>query len=161
GKLDERKPGVDSSTPTPDFAQASKKPENVHPEHIAAYRAGLAKATEMRQQAEAARMEAVALRDAEMARFNDWWNNKQAEHRATLASIDAFRQKGDAEVARMLTRAQSMIAQAETERSRALVEAEANRNEVFARITALRGNSQTLDKKKEAQVRQLLAQADA
>src|SRR5690606_22600573 len=44
---------------------------------------------------------------------------------------------------------------------RALVEAEANRNEVFARITALRGNSQTLDKKKEAQVRQLLAQADA
>lgn len=161
GKLDERKPGVSGDTPAPEFTQASKKPENIHPEHIAAFRASLAKSTEMREQSNAARLEAVALRDAEMARFNDWWNNKQAEHRATLASIDAFRQKGDAEVSRMITRAESMIAQAETERSRALVEAEATRNEVFARIMALRGNSQTLDKKKDAQVRQLLAQADA
>ncbi len=160
-KLDERKAGVKSDDPTPQFAKASKKPENVEPEHVAAFRTAMARATELRQRAEAGRTDAVALRDAEMARFNDWWNNKQAEHRATLASVDAFRQKGDAEVSRMLSRAESMIAQAETERSRALVEAEASRNEVFARITALRGNSSTLDKKKDAQVRQLLAQAEA
>jgi hypothetical protein len=159
--LKQNKPGISSDSPTPEFAVASTKPENIHPEHIASFRASLARATELREQAVAARLEAIALRDAEMARFNDWWNNKQAEHRSTLASIDAFRQKGDAEVSRMLTRAESMIAQAETERSRALVDAEATRNEVYARITALRGNSQNLDKRKEAQVRQLLAQADA
>jgi hypothetical protein len=161
GKLKETNPGVSSDDPTPEFTRASEKPENVHPEHVAAFRTSLAKATQLREQAEAARLDAVAMRDSEMARFNDWWNNKQAEHRTTLASIDAFRQKGDAEVSRLISRAEAMIAQAETERSRALVEAEATRNEVFARITALRGNSQTLDKKKDAQVRQLMAQADA
>lgn len=160
-KLKEIDPGVKSDDAAPEFARASKKPENVLPEHVAAFRASLARATELRERAEAGRLDAVALRDAEMARFNDWWNNKQGEHRATLASIDAFRQKGDAEVSRMLTRAESMIAHAETERNRALVDAEATRTEVFARIMALRGNSQTLDKKKDAQVRQLLAQADA
>lgn len=159
--LTSRKPGVSSDEATPEFTRASEKPENVQPEHIAAFRASLAKSVELREQAEAARLDAMAMRDQEMARFNDWWNNKQAEHRATLASIDAFRQKADAEVSRMITRADSMIAQAETERSRALVDAEATRNEVFARIMALRGNSQTLDKKKDAQVRQLMAQADA
>lgn len=159
--LDQRDPGVKSDDPTPEFAKASKKPENVHPEHVAAFRTAMAKATQIRETAEANRIDAIAMRDAEMANFNDWWNNKQAEHRSTLASIDAFRQKADAEVGRMLTRADSMIAQAETERSRALVDAEANRNEVYARITALRGNSHNLDKKKGAQVRQLMAQADA
>lgn len=160
-KLNERDPGVSSDTATPEFVEASKKPENVLPEHIAAFRTSLAKATELRQQADAGRTDAVAMRDAEMAKFNDWWNGKQAEHRATLATVDTFRQKADAEVSRVLTRADSMVAQAETERSRALVEADATRNEVYARITALRGNSETLDKKKDAQVRQLMAQADA
>lgn len=160
-KLEQRKPGVNGDDAAPEFAKASKKPENIHPEHVAAFRTGLAKATELRQQAEASRLEAMAMRDSEMARFNDWWNNKQGEHRATLASVDAFRQKADAEVTQLISRADSMIAQAETVRGRALVEAEADRNEVLARIMALRGNSQTLDKKKDAQVRQLMAQADA
>ncbi|MCC5823292.1 MAG: hypothetical protein LAT64_08305 [Phycisphaerales bacterium] len=160
-KLNERNPGVKNDDAAPEFAKASKKPENIHPEHIATFRTGLAKATELREQADASRLDAMAMRDSEMARFNDWWNNKQAEHRSTLASIDAFRQKADADVTRLISRADSMIARAETERGRALVEAEADRNEVFARIMALRGNSQTLDKKKDAQVRQLMAQADA
>lgn len=160
-KLEDRDAGVGSDDAVPQFARASTKPENIEPDRIAAFKTSLARSTDLRQQAEAARIDAMAMRDAEMARFNDWWNNKQAEHRATLASIDAFRQKSDAEVARLVTRADSMIALAETERTRALVESESGRNEVYARITTLRGNSVTLDKKKEAQVRQLLAQADA
>jgi hypothetical protein len=93
--LKQTKPGISSDSPTPEFTVASTKPENIHPEHIASFRASLARATELREQSVAARLEAIALRDAEMARFNDWWNNKQAEHRSTLASVDAFRQKGD------------------------------------------------------------------
>lgn len=160
-KQNELNPGVEADDASPQFAEASKKPQNIEPERIAAFKTGLARATKFRQEAEAGRIEAVAMRDAEMAKFNDWWNGKQAEHRSTLASIDSFRQKSDAEVTRVVTRADSMVAQAETERTRSLIESESNRNEVYARITALRGNSVTLDKKKGAQVRQLLAQADA
>jgi hypothetical protein len=150
-----------SDQPAPDFTDGSERPAKVLPEHVAAFKTALAKATELRQRSEAGRMEAHAMRDAEMGRFNDWWNRKQAEHRNAAASIEAFSQKASAEVSGMVTRANASIAQAETERSRALVEADASRNEVYARITTLRGNSETLDKKKGAQVRQLLAQAES
>ncbi|MEM9372755.1 MAG: hypothetical protein AAGA55_03850, partial [Planctomycetota bacterium] len=150
-----------SDEPGPAFTDGSKRPAKVLPEHVAAFKTTLAKATELRQRSEAGRMEAHAMRDSEMGRFNDWWNRKQAEHRNADASIEAFSQKANAEVSGMLTRADAMIAQSETERDRALVEADASRNEVYARIATLRGNSETLDKKKGAQVRQLLAQADS
>ncbi len=150
-----------SDEPTPAFTQGSERPAKVLPEHVAAFKTSLAKATELRQRSEAGRLEAHAMRDSEMGRFNDWWNRKQAEHRNAAASIEAFGQTANAEVSGMLTRANALIAKAETERSRALVEADAARNEVYARIATLRGNSETLDKKKGAQVRQLLAQADS
>lgn len=161
GNTKQTKPGVTAEQESPYFTTASKKPENVLPEHIAAFKSSLAKSTELRQRAEAARFDAVAMRESEMGRFNDWWNQRQAEYRTSMASIDAFSQKANAEVSRMFNRADSMIAEAETQRTRALVEAEASRNEAYARIATLRGNSETLDKKKEAQVRQLLAQAEA
>lgn len=152
---------TNSDEPTPGFTSGSERPAKVLPERIAAFKSSLAKATELRQRSEAGRMEAHAMRDSEMGRFNDWWNRKQAEHRNAAASIEAFSQTANAEVSGMLARANALIAQSETERSRALVEADASRNEVYARITTLRGNSETLGKKKGAQVRQLLAQADS
>lgn len=150
-----------SDEAAPGFTGGSERPAKVLPEHVAAFKTGLAKATELRQRSEAGRLEAHAMRDSEMGRFNDWWNRKQAEHRNAAASIEAFSQTANAEVSGMLTRANALIAKSETERSRALVEADAARNEVYARIATLRGNSETLDKKKGAQVRQLLAQADS
>jgi len=150
-----------SDQATPTFTDGSKRPAKVLPQHVAAFKTSLAKATELRQKSEASRLEAHAMRDSEMGRFNDWWNRKQAEHRSASASIEAFSQKANAEVSGMLTRANATIAHSETERSRALVEADASRNEVFARVATLRGNSETLDRKKGAQVHQLLAQAES
>lgn len=161
GNTDTARTGVYSTDQAPEFTEASKRPANVLPEHVAAFRASLAKATELRERADAGRLDAIAMRESEMGRFNNWWNQRQSEHRSDLASIDAFSQKANAEVTRMLNRTNSMIAEAETERTRALVEANADRNEVYARIETLRGNSETLDKKKSAQVRQLIAQAEA
>lgn len=152
---------VKSDQNTPDLAKADKKPVNVEADRIADFKIGLAKAAKLRQDADASRLDAIAHRDSEMGKFNNWWSAKQADFHATMASVDAFEQKSNADVSRMVTKAGSMIATAETERNRSLVDAESSRTEVLATIEALRGNSSTLGKKKDAQVKQLLAQADA
>tara|TARA_R110000737_G_scaffold2923_6_gene8699 strand:- start:173753 stop:176587 length:2835 start_codon:yes stop_codon:yes gene_type:complete len=149
----------DDSTPT--FASSNSKTPSVEADRIAAFRIGLAKATQFRQQANADRMDAMASRDSEFAKLNNWWNSKQADHQATLASIDSFSQKSSADVSRMLTDSESMIASAETERTRSLVDAESGRTEVLATIETIRGKSSTLNTKKDAQVKQLFAQAEA
>lgn len=157
----EEKSSVSAGDSTPKLAKAETKPVNVEADRIADFKIGLAKASQLRQEADAARLDAVAHRDAEMGKFNNWWSAKQADFHATIASIDAFELKSNADVSRMLTKADSMIATAETERSRSLVDSESTRTEVLAKIETLRGNSATLGKKKDAQVKQLLAQADA
>lgn len=157
----DRDEGVKPGDSTPKLAKADAKPVNVDEDRIAEFKIGLAKASQLRQEAEANRMEAIAHRDAELAKFNNWWSGKQAEFHTTMASIDAFEQKSNADISRMFTKADSMIASAETERNRSLVDAESGRTEILATVETLRGNSATLAKKKDAQVKQLLAQADA
>lgn len=146
---------------TPELAKADTKPVNVEADRIADFKIGLAKASQLRQEANANRLDAIAHRDSEMGKFNNWWSAKQADFHATIASIQSFEHKSNADVARMLTKSESLIATAETERTRSLVDAESSRTEVLATIETLRGNSTTLSKKKEAQVKQLLAQAEA
>jgi hypothetical protein len=146
---------------TPELTKAEPKPANVDADRIADFKIGLAKASQLRQQADANRLDAIAHRDSEMGKFNNWWNAKQADFNATVAAINSFEQKSNADVSRMITKADSMIASAETERSRALVNAESGRTEALATIENLRGNSITLSKKKNAQVKQLFAQAQA
>lgn len=158
---DTSKDSTKSSDKTPKLAKAENKPVNVEADRIAAFKTGLAKAAQLRQEADAGRLDAIAHRDAEMGKFNNWWNTKQADFHATMASVDAFSLKSNADIGRMLTKADSLIATAETERTRALVDAESSRTEVLATIESLRGNSSTLGKKKDAQVKQLLAQAEA
>ncbi len=153
--------GVSDDDKTPDLTRSEAKPVNVEADRIADFKIGLAKAAQLRQKADANRMDAVAHRDSEMGKFNDWWSGKQADFHATIASINAFEQKSNADVSRMLTKSDSMIASAETEHSRALVDAESGRTEILATVEALKGNSTTLAKKKDAQVKQLLAQAEA
>jgi len=150
-----------SDDKTPVLSKAETMPVNVDADRIAAFKIGLAKASQFRQQADANRLDAIAHRDSEMGKFNNWWSAKQADYNASLASIDAFEQRSNADISRMVTKADSMIASAETERSRSLVDAESGRTEALASIENLRGNSTTLAKKKDAQVRQLLAQASA
>jgi len=158
---EEDKSSISASDNTPEFARAEPKPVNVEADRIADFKIGLAKATQFRQEADANRLEAIAHRDSEMGKFNNWWNAKQADFHATMASIESFQLKSDADISRMVTKADSMVASSETERTRSLVNAESGRTEVLAKIETLRGNSTTLGKKKDAQVKQLLAQAEA
>ncbi len=157
----ERPSGASEGDEVPTFKTADAKPVHVDPDRVANFKIELAKASKIRRDADSARLKAVAARDAEMAKFQDWWNGKQSEFNTAIASANAFQQKSDAEVSRLITRADSMIAAAETELARALVEAESGRTEVLATIETLRGNASTLDKKRAAQVKQLFAQADA
>jgi len=157
---DEKSP-VSAGDNTPELAKAETKPVVVEADRVAAFKIGLAKASQLRQEADAGRLDAVAHRDSEMGKFNNWWSSKQADFHATVASIDSFELKSNADVSRMVTKADSMIASAETERTRSLVDAESGRTEVLASIETLRGNSNSLNKKRDAQVKQLLAQADA
>ncbi|MGV6814583.1 MAG: hypothetical protein ACWA5W_06170 [Phycisphaerales bacterium] len=157
----ESKTSTDAGENTPKLAKAEPKPVNVEANRIAAFKTGLAKAAQLRQEADANRLDAIAHRDSEMGKFNNWWSGKQADFHATIASIESFDLKSNADVSRMLTKADSMIAAAETERTRSLVDAESSRTEVLAKIETLRGNSSTLSKKKDAQVKQLIAQANA
>jgi hypothetical protein len=158
---DEQKSSVNAGDNTPALAKADKKPVNVEADRIAAFKVGLATASKLRQDADANRMDAMGHRDSEMGKFNNWWSAKQADFHATMASIESFQLKSNADVSRMLTKSESLVATAETERTRSLVDAESSRTEVLASIETLRGNSSTLSKKKDAQVKQLLAQAEA
>ena len=157
----EDKSSVKADDNTPTLAKAGTKPVNVEADRIADFKIGLAKASQLHQKANANRLEAVAHRDSETNKFNNWWNAKQADFHATVASIESFDLKSNADVSRMVTKAESMIATAESERSRSLVDAESSRTEVLASIETLRGNAHTLLKKKDAQVKQLFAQASA
>ncbi len=159
--MDSSKSTTDAGENTPKFTKAEAKPVNVEADRIAAFKTGLAKAALLRQEADANRLDAIAHRDSEMGKFSNWWSAKQADFHATVASIESFDLKSNADVSRMFTKADSMIASAETERTRSLVDAESSRTEVLATIETLRGNSSTLGKKKDAQVKQLIAQANA
>ncbi|MCA9274737.1 MAG: hypothetical protein KDA29_01805 [Phycisphaerales bacterium] len=153
--------GVSAGDSTPELAKAEKKPVNVEAERIAAFKTGLAKASQLRQQADADRLEAIAQRDADTGKFNDWFAGKEADYFATMASVDAFMQKSNAEVARLNANSTSLLASAETEKNRAFVDAESGRTEILATVETLKGNSVTMSKKRDAQVKQLLAQAEA
>ncbi|MHA7812766.1 MAG: coiled-coil domain-containing protein [Phycisphaerales bacterium] len=153
--------GVNAGDNTPELAKASKKPVNVEADRIAAFKTGLAKASQIRQDAEADRVEAIAQRDAEMGKFNDWFAGKEANFHATMASADAFVQKSNAEVDRMFANRDALIASGETERNRALIDAESGRTEILATVETLKGSSVTMSKKRDAKVKQLFAQADA
>ncbi|MGJ8635938.1 MAG: hypothetical protein ACSHX5_03740 [Phycisphaerales bacterium] len=150
-----------STDSTPTLAKAEPKPAQIEADRIAAFRTGLAKAAQINQFAQADRLDAIAVRDAEIAKLDNWWSSQQSNFNTTMASITAYEQKSNAEVSRMLTKSESLIASAETERTRALVDAESGKTEVLATIETLRGNSETLGKKKAAKVKQLLAQAEA
>jgi hypothetical protein len=153
--------GVSAGDKTPTLAKAGKKPVNVEADRIATFKTGLATASQLRQQADADRLEAIAQRDAEMGKFSDWWNGKEADYHATMASVEAYMQKSNAEIARMNAKTQSLVASAETERNRALVGAESGRTEILATVETLKGSSVTMGKKRDAQVKQLFAQAEA
>jgi hypothetical protein len=153
--------GVKPGDDTPDLAKAEKKPVNVEVDRIAAFKTGLAKAAQLRQSADADRLEAIAQRDAEMGKFNNWFAGKEADFHATMASADAFLQKSNAEVDRMFANRDAMLASAETEKNRALVEADSGRTEILATIETLKGSSATMNKKRDAKVKQLFAQAEA
>lgn len=153
--------GVNAGDKTPELAKAEKKPVNVEADRIAAFKTGLAKAAQLRQQADADRLEAIAQRDAEMGKFNDWFSGKEADYFATMASVDAFMQKSNAEVDRMNAKTTALLASAETERNRALVDAESGRTEILASVETLKGSSANKSKRRDAQVRQLFAQAEA
>jgi len=158
---EQREPGVSAGDALPELAKAGDKAANVEVDRIAAFKSGLAKAAELRQKAKAAQLEADAQRDGELAKFTDWFNEKQSDFDTSVAMIRAFERKSDADVSSMLTRSESMIAGAETEKTRSLVEAESGKTEVLASIETLRGNALSLDKKRAAQVKQLQAQAKA
>jgi len=153
--------GVSASDKAPKLAKAQKKPVNVAADRIAAYKTGLAKASQLRQQADSDRLEAIAQRDAEMGKFNDWFAGKEADYFATMASVDSFMQKSSAEIDRMNAKSTAMLASGETERNRALVEAESGRTEIIASVETLKGSSITMSKRRDAQVKQLFAQAEA
>ncbi len=157
----DREEGVNAGDNTPELAKSAKKPVNVEADRIAAFKTGLAKASQLRQDANADRLEAIAQRDAEMGKFNDWFSGKEADFHATMASADAFLQKSNAEVDRMFANRDAMLASAETERNRALVDAESGRTEILATVETLKGSSVTMSKKRDAKVKQLFAQAEA
>jgi hypothetical protein len=157
----ERNEGVSAGDNTPELAKAEKKPVNVEADRVASFKTGLAKASQLRQQADADRLEAIAQRDAEMGKFNDWFAGKEADFHATMAAADAFQLKSNAEVDRMFANRDAMLASAETERNRALIEADSGRTEILAAVETLKGSSVTMNKKRDAQVKQLFAQAEA
>jgi len=154
-----RTAGADDAVP--EINAPGEKTARVKPDHVASFKSGLARAAKLRRDADADRLDAIASRNTGLAKFEDWFNTKQADHETVVAQIASLERKSGAEVSSQLSRAESMIASAETELERALVDAESGRTEVLATIETLKGNATSLEKKRDAKVRQLLAQADA
>jgi hypothetical protein len=152
------KPTNDAGTPT--FSDAGAKAPVVAPDRIAQFKTELAKASKFRVQADAEEAKAIATHDAETASFNAWLESAGADHEAWHARIGAFGRQADAEVSTILSKAESVVAEAEARRDRAFVFAESDKQSTMARVASLNAKASALEKKNLARAEQLFAQAD-
>lgn len=149
-----------ANDPAPEFADAGEKAPVVAPDRIAQFKTELAKASKFRVQADANEAKAIASHDAETASFNAWLEQAGADHEAWHARIGAFGRQGDAEISTILSKAESVVAEAEAVRERAFVFAESDKMSTMARVASLNAKASALEKKNLARVEQLFAQAD-
>lgn len=159
-KVEQNPKAPKAGEPTPEFVGASEKTPVVEPDRIASFKTSLAQASRLRMEADADQQEAYARRDAETAQFNAWIEQANAKHEAWHARIDAFGRQSDAEIATLLSRAESIVVSAEALRERSFVVAESDKQSTMARIASLMAKASATEKKNSARVEQLLAQAE-
>ncbi|MFG0292456.1 MAG: hypothetical protein ACF8MJ_04805 [Phycisphaerales bacterium JB050] len=161
GKTDPKAPGASNNDSTPELAEASGKPAVLEPERVARFKGALAEAAAIRKHEEAAERDLYATVQERTTQASAWWDQQVAKHNAELARADSIQRKGSADIEELFLQAESMIAQAEAERSRSVVAAEAAKRETLAQIVNLTAQAEATDKTSEAQIRQFLARASA
>ena len=161
GKSNPQSPGATNNDPTPELADASEKPAILEPERVARFKGALAESAAIRKHESAAERDLYATVQERTTQASAWWDQQVAKHNAELARADSIERKGSADIEELFLQAESMIAQAEAERSRSVVAAEASKRETLAQIVNLTAQAEATDKTSEAQIRQFLARAAA
>ena len=161
GKGNPQTPGATNNDANPEFADASEKPAILEPERVARFKGALAESAAIRKHEEAAERDLYATVQERTTQASAWWDQQVAKHNAELARADSIQRKGSADIEELFLQAESMIAQAEAERSRSVVVAEASKRETLAQIVNLTAQAESTDKTSEAQIRQFLARAAA
>jgi hypothetical protein len=152
---------IDASAPTPEMARGTFKSSPVKADRVAAFRIGLAKATQLRLEADAARTEARAAHDEENSDFTMWWEAKRAAHATTLAELQAFEKEAAARVDELLAQADGLAAAAEASRRRAEATADSSRKETIAQASLLRAEASAESRRATARIAQVLARVES
>jgi len=151
---------ITSEAPAPTMPTASNSPAVLEPEHVARFKATLAAAAKFRTQADADERSLFATAQERQQKFDAWWSQQQTRHEAMIAQANALQTKGQAEIARMTSQADSKLRTASAVVDRSRMEAEALKREDFASIATLRARADADEKKAIAAVGQLRAQAE-
>lgn len=160
GKIKQGEPEARNGDPNPTLVEASKKPEILHPEHVAMFRASLAEAASIRKQQDATEKAVFATAQERTTQANAWWDQQVARHESTLVQADSLERKGAADVEELFFQADAVVSAAEAERSRAVASAEAFRRETLAKIVGLHAEADAIERTAQAEVTEYLARAD-
>ncbi len=154
-------PQIDASAPTPELARGSFNTEGVRADRIADFRIALAKASQLRAEADAFRNEAQANHDDEYADFTMWWESKRAGHATTVTEIESFQKENAARVDELLAQADGLSAAAEAARRRAEAHADSGRKETIAQASLLRAEAEAEERRAAARIAQVFARAES
>jgi hypothetical protein len=159
-KTDQPDPAARNGDANPEMANASQKPELLHPEHVANFRASLAEAASIRKQQDATEKAVFATAQERTTQANAWWDQRVARHESSLVQANSLERKGAADVEELFFQADAVVSAAEAERSRAVASAEAFRRETLAKIVGLHAEADAIARTAEAEVTEYLARAD-
>ncbi|MEM1166076.1 MAG: hypothetical protein AAGI30_07270 [Planctomycetota bacterium] len=161
GKEESEQPGAESGQPLPVLITAGPVGERLEPERVFRFKAALAEAEQIRVNERAVQAELDAETDRRGTNITAWWDEQVAAHQSQLAAADTFEARGFADYEQLNLTAEGILAQAKAQHDRALVEADADRDDTLATITSLRAEADAIAAKSQAAVTQLTAAGDA
>lgn len=146
---------------SPTMATAPGKPIVVEPDHVAQFRTSIAKAAQLRLEADASERAMIATWQERSSQLESWWQQQTAQRAEQMARASAFEQQAAAKADDLLARADSSLRIAQAEMTRAQIEAESARKETLAQIATLRAEAQATLERGAAQKTDFLTQAEA
>jgi len=153
--------GASSSDTNPEFTQVQDNGASIDPNHVAAFKAALAQAVKLREQADAQERALFAAAEEKRTSFNTWFAQRNAANDQAISEANIYKSQTLAQIDTYRAQAQSMLDQSTAQLGSAKMEAEAQRRESIAQMTSLIAEADALEKKATANQTQFAAKASA
>jgi hypothetical protein len=154
-------PAAQSTDASPEFTQVQDSAASLDPKHVAAFKASLAQAAKLREQANAQERNLFASAEEKRVSFTTWFEQRAAGHDQAIAQANTYKAQTLAQIETYRSSAQAMLDQATAALGCSKMEAEAQRRESVAQITNLIAEAEATEKKATATQTQYTAKADA